>query len=608
MRESGVRMLSENPAAGRPLAWFRLAVGLAQGLALYLLYSAYDARVWPASHSAAFAPLLLLALFLPVIAMLGAGNLRVRTLTIWLAAATMLIAVLAWYDIWRQWPVQFTPAKTAGATPAVLPSFALFFFLGAALFIAQALIAGGDADRKFMAAYTTHFDVAWKLGVQVALAVAFVAAFWLILWLGSELFQLIQLDFFRRLIEHAWFAIPATALATAAALHVSDVRAGLVRGVRSLTLALLSWLLPLMTLIGAGFLTALAFTGLAPLWATRHAAALLLAAAAALVILVNAAYQDGHAERQATPFFSLALRAASVLSLPVVALAAYAIWLRVNQYGWSVDRVASAACTLVAASYAIGYTAHAVLPARRYIETWNFAAALLVLAVLFALFTPIADPARLSVGSQMTRLRSGAVKADAFDYNFLRWEAGRYGRDALRKLAANNAPAAIRAQASAALASTTRYGSPAVPAAPANLAKRLIVHPAGRAVPPSFLAASWRDDPATADNPACFTNPAAKCDLLLVDMDGDGREEILLMDANGAGVAIYRQSDKGWRIAGNFTLPYNCAAKYRRALLNGAFRLLPPAWQLKDFEILGTRFVPQTSFARSAPPAACPKA
>lgn len=601
-------MLSDTLAAGRPLALFRLIIGLAQGLALYLLYSAFDAKVWPATSGYWFAPMVLVALFLPVIAILGAGNLRARTLFVWLAAAAMLIAALALYDIWRAWPAGFAPPKTpASEIPNLMPSFALFFFLGAALFIAQALIAAGDADHTFMAAYTTHFDVAWKLGVQVALAVAFVGAFWLILWLGSELFQLIRLDFFQRLIEHAWFGIPATALATAAALHVSDVRAGLVRGVRTLALVLLSWLLPLMALIGAGFLIGLVFTGLAPLWATRHAASLLLIAAAVLVILINAAYQDGHAERQATPFFALAIRVASVLLLPVVALAAYAIWLRVDQYGWSTDRLASAACTLVAACYAVGYAADAAVPARRLIETWNFATALLVLAVLFALFTPLADPARISVASQMARLQAGRVKPDAFDYNFLRWQVGRYGRDALLKLAAASSPAAIRAQASAALAATVQYSSPTVPAAPVNLSKRLIVHPTGRSVPSSFLATKWNDDPASVNHASCVTMSIYTCDLVFADMDGDGRDEILLIATKATAVVIYKQTSAGWRIAGSFTLPYSCTENYRAALLRSDFRLLPPAWQLKDFEIGGTHFMPQTPFALSAPSPTCPK-
>ena len=74
-------------------------------------------------------------------------------------------------------------------------------------------------------------------------------------------------------------------LAFTCAIHVTDVRAGIVRGARTLKLTLLSWLLPIMALIAVTFLATLLFTGLEPLWSTRRATPVLLAAAAALVFL-----------------------------------------------------------------------------------------------------------------------------------------------------------------------------------------------------------------------------------------------------------------------------------------------------------------------------------
>src|SRR5262249_32493922 len=152
----------------------------------------------------------------------GVGNLRLTTLVLWTVVATAAIAGLAWYDIWRIWPLDHIVTDTRW-TSGTLPSFRLFFFLSIALFIAHALIAGAGTDRRFIATYPTHFDVAWKLAIQVALSFAFVGAFWLVLWLGAGLFMLIKLDFFEHLLEHRWFSIPATSLATAIALHVSDV-------------------------------------------------------------------------------------------------------------------------------------------------------------------------------------------------------------------------------------------------------------------------------------------------------------------------------------------------------------------------------------------------
>ena len=156
---------------------------------------------------------------------------------------------------------------------------------------------------------------------------------------------------------------PATSLAVAAAVHVTDVRAGLVRGARTLLLVLLSWLLPLMAIIVAGFLVGLFFTGLEPLWKTQFAAGYLLIAAGTLVILINAAYQDGSEEHRPPLLIRYAASLASLVALvPLVVIALTPSHLRVEQYGWTTARIGSTACAIVAASYAIGYSAGGIWP------------------------------------------------------------------------------------------------------------------------------------------------------------------------------------------------------------------------------------------------------
>jgi hypothetical protein len=581
-------MSSEEPVRNAH-AIVRLIVGLAGGLALYLLYSAFDAKLWPATDGRLFAPLVFVALCAPLIVIQGTGNIRPRTLIVWTAAAAVIVAGLAWYDIWRAWPWEWTWVNSKQVmTPGILPSFAVFFFTAAGIFIAHALVSGGDHDRRFMATYPTHFDVAWKLGLQLVLSAVFVGLFWALLWLGASLFSLIKLDFLQKLIEHRWFAIPATALATAAALHVTDVQAGLVRGARTLVLVLLSWLLPVMTLLAGGFLASLTFTGLAPLWGTRHASGLLLTAAAALIVLINAAYQDGDAERRAPAVLRYASRAASVILVPLAALAAYALFLRVEQYGWTVDRVATAACVVLAVSYAVGYALAAFNFRDRLIETWNFATSLLVLAVLFALFTPIADPARISVADQIARLQSGKIKSEKFDFAFLRWEGERFGFNALNTLMAQTKNTYTRLQIASVLKSTNRYFTQIVPT-PQSLAAHINVYPAGRKLPQSFLNTNWSADPSAIDNLTCLQSMNDKCDAVLADMDGDGKDEIILLESNDA--RIYRDEGGGvWRIAGQFSLPCNCHDRFQKALLAGHFKPVAPVVRLNDVEIDGRRF------------------
>jgi hypothetical protein len=97
--------MSDAPVSLRAIGPARLALGAFQGLALYLIYLAYDEEVWPATNGLAFAPLLVIALFIPLLVSQALATLRPRTLAIWTAAATLVVGSLASYDIWHAWPV-----------------------------------------------------------------------------------------------------------------------------------------------------------------------------------------------------------------------------------------------------------------------------------------------------------------------------------------------------------------------------------------------------------------------------------------------------------------------------------------------------------------------
>src|SRR5262249_45040844 len=161
-------------------------------------------------------------------------------------------------------------------------------------------------------------------------------------------------------------------------------------------------------------LLALPFTGLEPLWNTRRAASILLLSAAALVFLINAAYQDGLPEPTVTTAMRYSRLVASVVLIPFVALAVYGLYLRVQQYGWTSQRITSAAGIAVLICHAIGYGIAVATSgsALRGLQVTNLVTAYVILAVLLALFTPIADPARISVTDQVGRLESGRTPPD----------------------------------------------------------------------------------------------------------------------------------------------------------------------------------------------------
>src|SRR5215472_15483565 len=520
------READDLPAAGI----LRLAIGLLQGLALYLLERQREKHGWPATDHYLFVPLASVALLIPVFVLQAAGRMSRPTLLIWSVVATGVVAALAWYDAYRQAPDLL-------ATSTDLPTFSFLFFTFVGLFITQSLIAAGDADASFLTRYRNYFDSTWKFGVQLALAAAFVGAFWALLWLGAELFNLINLTFLRELIDHSWFSIPATTLAVAAAIHLTDVRAQLVAGIRSVGLTLLSWLLPLMTVLVAAFVASLTFTGLAPLWKTRAAVQILLVASAVLVVLINAAYQDGEDSGARPIALRYAELVASVLLVPLVSLSAYALALRVQQYGWTVERIATLACILIASCYALGYTAAALFSLLGgqwmwALESVNIFVAFLILVLLIALFTPLADPVRLSTLSQVSRLESGQISAQKFDFDYLKKEGGRYGELALKDLAARKSgpfAAEIAKGATMALnnATSTKRNSAS------DIEANITVYPKGRTLPATFLKQDWTKL-GSIGIPSCLTSDA-KCDAFFVDADGDGEDEILVVYGNNDG-------------------------------------------------------------------------
>ncbi|NBB64991.1 DUF4153 domain-containing protein [Pseudomonas sp. ODNR1LW] len=519
----------------RRIAIVRLTVGLAQGIVLYLLLRAtefHEGASWSQRHPDLFAPALLTALFLPAVLLSGVGMLRLWVYVIWSLIAGAALAFLAWHDIARQ---------ADGAREATFP---LFVFAAAALFITHHLVVPADRERRLAASYPAYFDAAWMAGVQGVLSVGFAGAFWLLLFLGAALFNIIGLSFLSDLLEKGWFSLPLTGLAFATAVHLTDVRDGLIRGVRTVALMLLSWLLLVITVLVGGFLLALPFTGLDGLWQTGSATALVLSAAAALIVLINTAYQDGRPDHRPPVVLRYGVRVASALIAPLIGLAFWGLALRIGQHGLTPDRIIATACAVIGAVYGLGYLFAAVRPGpwMKPLEPTNILAAVLSVAVILALFSPLADPARLSVADQVARLERGAVAAKDFDFDFLRFESGKAGLTALDRLT-NSSDTETARLARAAKARTDPPGAPSL--GRDELISGIRIRPVpGQTIPTSFITQLKQQDD--------LIYTCRPCTARLQDLNGDGRDDLLV--ASNRNVTAYRLDEMGqWRRLARYT-------------------------------------------------------
>jgi hypothetical protein len=575
----------------------RVLIAVVQATALYLLTdAAAKPPVWPATEPQIFVPLLLVSVYVPIFILLGLGQMRARPLAVWAALAAVLIIGLGYHDAVRG------RAALDAAQEVFWPSYRLWIALWMSLFVAHVLVVDSVIERRLIPPYTRHFDTAWKLGLQAVLAVVFVGVFWGVLQLGAGLFKLVEIDFFRRLIEHRWFSIPATTLALAVSLHVTDIQPSLIRGTRSVALTLLSWLLPLLAVILLGFLGSLPFISLAPLWKTHFATALLLIAAGLLVFLINSCFQDGAAERTNSRIKRLAATVGAIELVPLVGLAAWALSLRVGQYGWTVQRITAAAVIGIAACYAIGYASAAVRAPSwlKRLEITNLVTAYVFLAFVLALFSPLADPARLMVASQVARLKSGVVRPEKFDFAALKFDGARWGAAALAELSQGKDSADaenVATRARQALSAANRYSAnqPAgSPPTAEEMAERVAVYPAGRSLPAQFFETSFW--PASAI-PWCLKGKTVKCVARFITLHPGDAEAIVFLEP-GIGYVFEQDPSGQWRKTGQVVGAINCGL-VRQGIEHGEFRL--DAHSLPDL-VIGDQSLTISPLPRPCPP------
>ena len=538
---------------------FRLAIGLVFGLGLAWLTDRPGAERLENWHPEAWRIAATSTLGLGAfIFWAGAGAMRRLSLAVWGVAALALIAGITWHHA----------AGNAYYAPFFSQSsFLIYPFL----FITHELISSGDQARSIVAPYATYFDEAWKRGVQLALAILFTALFWGILWLGAALLGFIGFEWLKDLLRSEYFAWPVTGLAFAASVHLGDVQPKLMTGFRALVLGVLSWLLPVITLIGVVFAASLCVSGLEPLWKTKAATASLLAACVALVLLVNAAWQQGDEERPVHIIMRWSARLACGLMLVFSVLASFSLGLRIQQYGLTPERVLAGVGVIVALAYGLGYTTAAIWPKGRWLHLLkpiNIGLAFIKAAILLAVLTPVADTSRLSAESQAARLQSGKVALNQFDWRVLRFDTGTYGRAELKKLTTTGKTEAIRT--AALKASQYKDDARYEMAEPAETARKkvdpkqfTVVFPQGSAMPDDF----FKQDYGTRI-PDCATEKTASpsCFAALIDLSRDGKPELLILSDRR--VAVMRHEDSGWRWASDLYLSDTQAADFKAGKLS----------------------------------------
>lgn len=560
-----------SPSFSKKITLTRIGIGLLQGIALYFVYQALKEN----SNPYVLFPFFWLSLFIPLIGISSLGDLNKRQISIWLMTLTTITGLLTLYAVWR------TPDNSSFVYPHLFVAYPIF------LYIAHSLVLASAFDKSYIASYPTYFEITWKLLIQLKFSLLFVGALFALLFLGSALFMLINLQFLSNLLEKSWFVIPTVTFAFAYAWHITDVKPALIRGIRTLLLTLLSWILPVAVLLVAGFLLSLVWTGLNNLWETRHATPILLSIAIVLILLINATFQNGITS--AAGITQISAKIAACLLLPIAAIAIYSLGMRIDQYGWTDERVTAAAMLLITSCYAVGYLWAACQRGMtlQRIAKVNVINALIVLVVALALLSPIADPTRISVNSQMHRLLTGKISVNEFDFKYLKFEGGRYGLKALEQLKniSNRADAPqIREEAGRVSQQNIRQNKDKIVISKQALQKNLTIWPETMRLPDSFLQQSWTDQPYYV--PDCLTTAGSHCDVYL-QPGQNGLITLLLVPTRGETTVFADDTNGNWIIQGKLPWEFSQCQAFHRALQAGQFQWAPSL--RKDLQIAEQR-------------------
>ena len=311
------------------------------------------------------------------------------------------------------------------------------------------------------------YRVLWQAGASIladglmALFVGLASVIFVALW--GVAFKAFGMEHAAAIIHHGAFLAPLGGAAALMAAGLARTNARLGEAVRNVLLIGCRIGLPLAAVFSVLFTAGLIAGGLKGLQnVPLTPAGVLLALALMTALLFNGVYQDG---AKPPPRWLRVPAWLALAALPVYVLAAAAaLWMRVQAYGLTPLRMIALIALILMSLYTVLLLAGLAseLFARR-LSRWmppvarlNTAMALVWVATLILLRTPVLDPLAWSANNQAARLLNGKASAADFDFGFLRFALGKPGRKALDRLAQQDDPA-IKAGIARAKAAKSYY-------------------------------------------------------------------------------------------------------------------------------------------------------
>lgn len=563
----------------RTTRWGMIFIGLLQGTLCYLLmtYLAPHNDGWlfygmPATIAITSALLLTVVSF------------KQRALWYWMAL--IFVVVLA-MSVWLKWQVEDSDKWR---------QHEVFMFYGWRLLLMAMLalpwIQYSLHVSREQARYPHFYRQLWLNALTLLIVFVANGLFWLVLLLWSEMFKLVGIPFFSTLFfDTDWFGYVVFGLITALAVLLARTQSRLVTAVQKLLTFIATGLLPLVALLALMFILTLPFTGLEAI-SQRVSAAGLMSTLTLLLLLLMAIVREPQKEALPYPGALRYLIKCSLIVAPIYMLiAGWSLWVRIQQYGWTPERLYGVLVVVVLLVWSFGYLASILRRGRNPLELQGPAilgVSLLALGLLVLLSSPVIDAWRISVNSHMGLYHSGKIKPDQVSLYMLdhSGKPGRAALEALQKDVAFNQDSKRRRDLNSLLQGRR---DPVKELTATQLVSKVVMAPGSQKPDDAFWAfvktQGYRITSCAEQN---------ACVLVSQDLNADGHpEQVLYAFGDGESLVFGMQKNK-WDLLAVAKLPEGFTKdKLLQAVANQQLGSAPRIW--RDITIDGKR-LPMTYY------------
>ena len=505
---------------------------------------------------------------------------------LWYWMALIFVVVLA-MSVWLKWQVEDSDKWR---------QHEVFMFYGWRLLLMAMLalpwIQYSLHVSREQARYPHFYRQLWLNALTLLIVFVANGLFWLVLLLWSEMFKLVGIPFFSTLFfDTDWFGYVAFGLITALAVVLVRTQSRLATAVQKLLTFIATGLLPLVALLALMFILTLPFTGLEAI-SQRVSAAGLMSTLTLLLLLLMAIVREPQKEALPYPGALRYLIKCSLIVAPIYMLiAGWSLWVRIQQYGWTPERLYGVLVVVVLLVWSFGYLASILRRGRNPLELQGpviLGVSLLALGLLVLLSSPVIDAWHISVNSHMGLYHSGKIKPDQVSLYMLdhSGKPGRAALEALQKDVAFNQDSKRRRDLNSLLQGSR---DPVKELTATQLVSKVVIAP-GSEKPDdafwTFVKAQGYRITSCAEQNACV--------LVSQDLNADGHpEQVLYAFGDGESLVFGMQKNK-WDLLAVARLPEGFNKdKLLQAVANQQLGSAPRIW--RDITIDGKR-LPMTYY------------